>query len=149
MAELIKDFIKFVSEVILILVILSITFSDQGIISNTFNFLVYAEPILIQNYLATTLTAADYAPGDFTSSIQISGSPHIITIRNENGIVSVQVTPRELPTLNTRYARIEKTDIMVSCSIEPVEITLQKDVSKQITVQKRIEDGLCRLEVIA
>src|SRR3990172_1978816 len=118
MSELIKDFIKFVSEVILILVFLALTFSDQGIIANTFNFLVYAEPILIQNHLATALTAADYAPGEFTSSVQISGSPHIITISNEGGVVYVQVTPRELSTLNTKYARVEKIPIMIHCSIE-------------------------------
>ena len=42
MAEITKDFIKFIAEVITLLIIFSVIFSPGGIASTTFNYFVFA-----------------------------------------------------------------------------------------------------------
>ena len=49
MSEITKDFIKFVAEVLILMVVLAVVFGEEGIASNTFYYLMYVEPILLQN----------------------------------------------------------------------------------------------------
>ncbi len=148
MSEITTKFIKFVAEVIVILFIFIVVFSDQGIASNTFNYYAYAEPILLQNQLSTALTVGSYVPGDFEISIDTTGSPHIIKIYSENGKKYVLVTPAQESFLKTKFATIKETPFATTCSIPDQTIEMKQDLTKKVVVKKTIQENDCELEVI-
>jgi hypothetical protein len=146
MTEFIKDFIKFIAEVILIFLLLVTLFGDQGVIANTMSFVNYAEPNLVKDYLATALTVGSYAPGEFFSSARISGNPYEIKLYKENGVnfVFVNVQPS---LLNAKFSQLQPTKFLSSCNIDDVTIKIEKRAAGTITVKNDLTNG-CNLTVI-
>jgi len=146
MVEITKDFIKFVAEVIALLIIFSVVFSPEGIASNTFNYFVFAEPILLQNYIASAMTVGSQVRGEFYSDIKLtSGLPHTVKILFKGGIPYVNVIPVQEAFLKTKFTPIEPVPIITSCSISEQEIKLPKKAGQVLRVEKIFENGKCKL----
>ena len=146
MTEFIKDFIKFIAEIIMIFLLLIALFGDQGVIANTMSFVTYAEPNLVKDYLATALTVASYAPGEFISSAKISGNPYEIKLYKENGVnfVFVNVQPS---MLNAKFSQLQPTKFFSSCKMDEVTIKIDQRVAGTVTVANNLTDQ-CSLMVI-
>lgn len=157
MVEITEDFIRFVAEVIVLLIIFSVIFGEEGIASNTFNYLVFAEPILLQDYLSSALTIGSQAPGEFSSSVKTSGQPHTIEIYRRDGITYVHVIPAQEIYLKTKFVSIDPIPIATNCIIPDQTIKLQKNLIQTITVKKTFEEVCtssgctlsCNLKLIA
>jgi hypothetical protein len=147
MSELMKDFLKFVVEVFLMLIVLATLFSEQGIASNTFNFLTYVEPILLQNWLSSSLTIGSSAPGEFITNTKTTGQLYTIKIFNESGIMYVLVEPPQEFYIKTKFATIEKTPLISKCKIPEQEIKLKKNLIQSIVVQKILTDDGCSMNI--
>jgi len=148
MVEITKDFIKFLAEVIALLIIFSVIFGEEGIASNTYNYFVYVEPILLQDYISSALTIGSQALGNFSSSVKTSGQPHTINIYTENGITYVNVIPAEEVYLKTKFASIDPIPIETNCNIPSQIIRLKENLIQTITVKKTLEEDGCKLTVI-
>lgn len=151
MSELTKDFLKFVMEVVLFIIVLATLFSDQGIASNTFNYMMYVEPILLQNWISSAITVGSSSPGDFTATTKTTGQPYTINLTKENGEYYIWVQPQliigEVPT---KFAQTQKTPIVASCSIPQVSISLKRNIVQTIVVKKVFSaDGSCSMEISA
>ena len=148
MSEITKDFIKFVAEVIVLLVVLAVVFSPEGIASNTFYYLIFIEPILIQNWLTSTLSIGGYSPGEFMASTETTGQAYTIKIYEENGITYAHVIPPQEYYLEAKFAAIKPTAISSNCRIYDQEIKLPKGLKQIITVKKVMNpDGTCGMFV--
>jgi hypothetical protein len=145
MSELIKDFEKFVMEVILFLIVLVTIFSDQGIAVNTFQYLTFVEPILLQNWLSTALTIGSSAPGEFITTTKTTGQPFTIKIFNEDGVMYVLVEPPSEFYIRAKFATIEKTPLISNCSIAEQEIKLKKNLIQSIVVKKTLNENGCSM----
>lgn len=151
MVEITKDFIKFIAQVILLLVIFSVVFDpERGIVANTFNYLIYAEPILLQDHISTAITTASHTPGEFSTSFKTTGIPYIIKIYKEDDkpYVSIDLTLVQQQLLSTRFAVLEPIPILTDCNISDQKITLERNLIQTITVKKTLENG-CKISVIA
>ena len=146
MSEITKDFIKFVAEVFALLIIFSVVFSPEGIATSTFNYFVFAEPILLQNYIASAITVGSQANGDFYSSIKLtSGLPHTIKFFFNNGKPYVSVIPSQEVLSGTTYTDTEPTPIITNCGITKQEIKLPKRADQTLRIEKIVENNNCRL----
>lgn len=145
MSEITKDFIKFVGEAIVLLLIFSVVFSPEGMATSTFNYFVFAEPILLQNYIASAMTIGSQTKGEFSTNIKVtSGAPHTIKIFFQNGISYVSVIPAK-GSSKTEFKPLEPTPIITSCSVKEQEIKLPEKTDQTVGVQKIIENGNCKL----
>jgi len=151
MAEEFKFYIKFVGTLIIFLILFMVFVSDVGIASNTFNYLTYAEPIVLQDFIASALIVGGTAPGEFSSSVKTSGQAHIIEIltNRDNNIIYVSVKPPQESYMKTKFATIDPTPIVTNCIIPDQTIKLQKNLIQTITIKKTSLDGDCKLFVIA
>jgi hypothetical protein len=139
--EFAKDFIKFVVGAVIVLMIFTVVFGDQGVVSNTINFMTYVEPILLQDYISSALTVASYAPGDYTSNVKTSGYQLTIKIYKEDGTAYVSVVPSQENPIKTKFAKIEPTPILVDCSL--LHQTIELKESQTLTVEKKNNE--CRV----
>jgi hypothetical protein len=146
MAVEIKDFIKFIAEVLVILMIFMVVFTPEGIASNTYNFLTYAEPILLQDWLSTAITVGSNSPGEFFTTIKTSGNPYTIKIYTTD-ITYVSVIPSQESYMKTTYASLEPVPVVTNCIINDKEIKLQKNLIQIITVRKIVNDSTCIIYV--
>ena len=149
MSELTKDFLKFVMEVLLLIVVLATLFSEQGIAANTFNYLTFVEPILLQNWLSSALTIGSYAPGELITSTKTTGQPFTIKIFKENEIMYVLVEPPQEFYIKTKFATIDKTPLVSNCSIAEQEIKLKKNLIQSIIVTKTFTEEGCSMSISA
>lgn len=146
MSEITKDFIKFIAEVFALLLIFSVIFSPQGVATNTLNYFVFAEPILLQNYIASAMTIGSQVKGDFYSDIKLtSGLPHTIKIFFQGGIPYISVTPAQEVFMRTTFAKNNPTPIMTTCSVSEGEIKLPAKAGTTVIVEKTIENNNCKL----
>lgn len=149
MAELTKDFLKFVVEVVLIVIVLVVLFSEEGIAANTFSYLTYVEPILLQNWLSTTLTVGSYAPGGFVTNTKTTGQAYTIKIYKENRIMYIVIEPPQEFYLKAKFATIEPTPFVSNCKIPEQEISLKRNVIQSIIVEKIFTDDGCSMNISA
>jgi len=147
MSELTKDFIKFVMEVILILIVLLVLFSEQGIASNTFNYLTFVEPILLQNWLSSAITIGSSAPGEFITSTKTTGQPFTIKIFKEGEIMYILVEPPQEFYIKSKFATIDKTPLVSDCVISEQTIKLKKNLIQSIVVQKILTNDGCTMNI--
>lgn len=145
--EITKDFIKFLAEVIVTLMIFSVVFGEEGIASNTYNYMAYAEHIIMQDYLSTAFTVGSQAPGEFSASIKTSGQPYTIKVYNENGQDYVYVEPKGEVYLRTKYARIEPVPIITDCKVMQTELKISESLIQTLVVRKNIQEGICVLSL--
>lgn len=147
--EITENFIKFVGEVIVLLVIFSVLFGSSGIASNTYNYLSYAEPLMLQNYISAALTAGGQAVGDFSLEIQTTGQPHLIKIYEDanTGIEYIQVIPATRTYLKTDFSDIKPEAIATDCYVYQEDIQLDNKITQTIRVRKTVENGRCILRV--
>jgi len=149
MSEVTKDMIKFVAEVIVLLIIFSVVFSPEGIATNTFNYFVFAEPMLLQNYIASALTVGSQTKGEFSTNIKLtSGLPHTVKIFFKEGIPYVNVIPAEGGMLKTTFGSIDPTPIITSCTIHEQAVKLPKAPAQEIRIKKVFENEKCELTVM-
>lgn len=151
MSELTKDFLKFVMEVILFVIILATLFSDQGMASNTFNYLSFVEPILLQNWIASTIATGSTAPGDFISTSKTTGQPFTIIISVKDGMSYVEVDPPDTAVYTkTKFASIGQTPFVSECKVPDITIKLQKNLIQTVVIKKVLNpDGTCSMEISA
>jgi len=149
MSELTKDFLKFVMEVILIIAVLATLFSEEGIAANTFSYLTFVDPILLQNWLSSALSTGSFAPGEITTSTKTTGQPFTIKIFKEDDVMYVLVEPPQEFYMKTKFGTIEKTPIVSNCTIPEQEIKLKKNLIQSIIVKKVFTEGGCTMEVSA
>jgi len=148
MTEINKDFMKFVVEVIMILIVLAALFGEEGIASNTFYYLLYAEPILLQNWLVSSISVGSYSPGDFIISTQTTGQAYTIKIYKEGPTTFLHVIPPADYNLQAKFATIKPSPLLSNCRIFEQEIKLKKGIKQTITVRKIINaDGKCNVYV--
>ncbi|MFH1474110.1 MAG: hypothetical protein ABIE55_04460 [Candidatus Aenigmatarchaeota archaeon] len=148
MSEITKDFLKFVAEVIVLLVILVTLFGQEGIASNTFYYLMFVEPILLQNWLTSSMSIGSFAPGEFVASTETTGQAYTISVYEEDGVNYVHIIPPGDYYLKAKFATIEPTAFASDCEIYEQEIKLKRGLKQTITV-KKIErsDGTCFLSI--
>ena len=148
MSEITKDFIKFVAEVIVLLLIVVVLFGEEGIASNTFYYLIYVEPILLQNWLASSLSIGSFAPGEFTASTETTGQAYTVMLYEEDGTNYVHVIPPEDYYLKAKFALIEPTAFASNCRIYNQEVKFTRGMRQTVTVKKTISpDGSCLLSI--
>jgi hypothetical protein len=148
MAE-IKDYIKLIAEVIVLLMIFSVVFGEEGIASTTYNYLVFVEPTLLQDFIASSIIAGSQAPGEFSSTFSTTGQPHTIKVFEENGINYVQVIPAEEVYLRTQYYTLDPSPVKTECTVQEKTIELQRDIKGSIIVRKVMDNGSCKIYVEA
>lgn len=150
MAEITKDFIKFVAEVIVLVLVFSVVFSPEGIASNTFNYFVYAEPILLQNYISTAITVGSQVEGNFSSTVKVtSGLTHSIKISSSNGLPYINVVPSSQVFMKTTYSKIDPTLIITNCTVPEQEVMLSTGLAEDVTVEKISTDKGCMVNIVA
>jgi hypothetical protein len=153
MSEVVKDFIKFIAEVIFLLAVFSIIFDpEKGIVSNTFNILNYAEPILLQNYLSSAIRTASYTPGNVSISIRTSGLPYIINMYKENDIMYLLIDMSEVNKnlLKTKFADLTPTTIISDCIISEQKVRFEKGITQTVTMEKiDCLNNPCKIRVCA
>jgi hypothetical protein len=149
MSELMKDFLKFVMEVFLIIAVLVVLFSPEGIASNTFSYLTFVEPILLQNWLSSALTIGSYAPGELITSTKTTGQPFTIKIFKEDNVMYVLVEPPQEFYIKTKFATIDKTPFVSNCTVPEQEIKLKKNLIQSIVVKKVFTSDGCVMDISA
>ncbi|MBU3904565.1 MAG: hypothetical protein KJ906_00240 [Nanoarchaeota archaeon] len=149
MPETTKDIIKLLAEAILVLMIFAILFTQNGIIMGTYDYMQYAEPIILQDSIKVALTTANDAPGYFKIKIESSGKNHKLQIEKdlETDYYYLHIAPSQAAEMKTKFASAEPTELSLACEIEDLDIQLL-DV-KQIWIKKEITDTGCKIEVIA
>jgi len=149
MTILVKDFIKFIAGVIILIMIFTVIFSPEGIASNTFNYLVFVEPILLQDYISTTLAIGSYSSGEFYSSVDSTGQPHTIKIYTVRGVTYVSVEPSQEIYLKTKFASIDPTAVLLNCTVLNQTIKLQEGLISRIIIEKTLNrtSGFCNMMV--
>jgi hypothetical protein len=147
MSELTKDFLKFVMEVILFLVVLVAVFSEDGIASNTFSYLTYVEPMLLQNWISSAMTVGSSSPGEFTTTTRTTGQPFTIKIFNEDGISYVLVQPPAEIYMQAKFATLEKTPFVSDCEFLEQEIKLKKNIIQNIIIEKVLNEEGCSMVI--
>lgn len=142
--EMVKDFLKFVAEVIALLLVFSVVFGQQGMASNTFNYLNFAEPILLQNHIASAISVGSQVPGEFYSNIKTtSGISHTITIFYKETKPYVSVVPPQDAFSRTTFVPTDPTPIITGCKISQQEIKLPEKAAQTVRVEKTVKDGIC------
>ena len=146
--EMTKDFVKFVAEVIALLLIFSVVFGQQGIASTTFNYLNFAEPILLQNYIATAISVGSQAPGEFYTSIKTtSGTSHTIKIFYQETKPYVSVVPPQDSFSKTTFVPTDATPIISDCRISEQEIKIPEKAAQRIMVEKKVQTNGCFISI--
>jgi hypothetical protein len=145
--QITADFLKFVGEVIILIMILSVVFGEEGIASNTYNYISFAEPKLIQDYVSSAFTAGGQAVGDFSVNVKTTGQPHKIDIYYTDGIAYVHVTPATKSYLKTKFAAIDPDPVATDCYVKEKSIQLPDKIIVTIVVRKTFEAGRCVLDV--
>jgi hypothetical protein len=149
MSELLKDFIKFVAEVGLILITLLVIFGEEGIGSNTFYYLAYIEPIVLQNWLVSSLTVGSHSPGDFFITTETTGQPYTIRIFTEDEASYVVIIPPEVSYYRAKFATLDPMPFVSKCEIKDQEIRLKRNIIKEISVRKIFTEQGCEMVVVA
>jgi hypothetical protein len=149
MSELTKDFLKFVMEVILFLVVLVAVFSEDGIASNTFSYLTYVEPYLLQNWISSAMTVGSSSPGEFTTTTKTTGQPFTIKLFNEEGVSYVLVQPPDEIYIQAKFATMEKTPFVSDCDFTEQEIKLKKNIIQSIIIEKVLNEDGCSMMITA
>jgi len=139
----IKDYIKIIGEVIVLLTIFSVVFGEEGIASNTYNYLVFVEPTILQDFITSAINVGSRAPGEFSSTFTSSGQPHTIKIFEDGGIYYVQVIPAEEIYQRTKFHDMDPSPVISDCIIQEKTIELQKDLTASIIVRKKLQDDSC------
>jgi len=151
MSEITKDFIKFFAEMILFVIVVSVAFDpENGIIVKTFNYLSYAEPILLQNHIATAISTASGLDGDFLTTLTTSGYPYVIEIYEQSDGKYVSIKPAENELLRTKFSSLKPTPFSSSCSVPYKKVSLKKDIITNIKIKKIItneNNGDCEIMV--
>jgi uncharacterized protein YxjI len=144
--ELTKDFIILIATLIVVLTILSVIFSEKGVLSSVFAFKTYAEPLTLLDHLSATITTASSCPGECSISFKTSGMPYIIEIYKEDGkyYASIDFKLVEQKT-NVKFEGIEPKPLISDCVILEQELFLIEGIIQDITVKKTIEDGSCKI----
>jgi hypothetical protein len=146
MAEIVKDFVKFIAEVVALLIIFSVLFGPKGMASNTFNYFTFAEPILIQNYISSAMSIASELPGEYTSVVKLTtDEPHTIRVFFQGGVPYVNVIPAIESFIKTDYATINPTPITTDCTVKEMTVTLPKKSAQKLTVEKYFVGDKCIL----
>jgi len=141
-----ENFIRFVAGVIVILILFLAIFTPEGIATNTYNYLTFIEPILLQDWLSTAVTVGSHVPGEFIASIKTSGNPHTIKIYTTN-VTYVKVVPPQETYLKTKFATTEPAPVITNCEVPQIEIKLKQNIVQTIYVKKYMEDGKCIIAV--
>ncbi len=144
MTEITKDFIKFIAEVIILLIIFSVIFGEEGIAQNTYNYMIFAEPMLLQNYIYTAVEIASEMPGNFESEIRTSGEPYIIKIYYTD-VPYIEVLPPEEKYLKTEFAKIEPTALLTNCIVHKNTIKLKEGLVQNIEIKKIQKENTCEI----
>jgi hypothetical protein len=144
MSELPKDFLKFVSEVILLLIILIALFGGSGMFSNTISYTDYAEPIRLQSVVAKYITVGSYMPGEFTATLNVNKNI-VFKFTKEEDINYLNIDP-EKSTLKTDFVGIKKIPIPTICTIEPETFTIE-ETPATITVSKTETQDGCKVVI--
>ena len=146
--EITKDFIKFVAEVVALLVIFSVSLGEQGIISNTFNYMNFAEPIMLQNYISSSISAGSQTPGDYYSNVKTSSNlPHEVKLFYKDGKPYVNVIASS-GFSRTNFVPNDPTPIITDCKVKEMDITLPEKAGQDVMVSKYTDsDGACTFYV--
>jgi len=110
MAAIPAVYLKLIGELILFVVILWATFSPEGIMSNTAVYINSIEPCLIQNWMVTGISVADWAPGEFGTTYKTLGSPHTIKLHNIG----------TSPALTVKQASGIQMDVKFNCLVSDI-----------------------------
>jgi len=143
MSEIPKNFIKFISEVVLVLVILITVFGGNGVLSNTASHISFLEPILLQNAMAKDITVASYLPGDFKVTLEAKDK-HKIEFTKEQDIYLLNIIPAQESMIKTDYVKIEKIPLLTKCTITPETI---EETGTIITIHKFIDNKGCEIVI--
>jgi hypothetical protein len=152
MTKLTADFIKFIAETILLLAVYATVFDPaNGIITNSYFYLSYAEPITLLNHISTAMTTAGYIPGEFTTSFKTSGIPYIINIyeEDENTYAALDLSIVEEEFINTKFGEIKPVPVVSDCQIREQKIILEEGLEQKVTIKKTIVGDTCEVFVDA
>lgn len=154
-AVVLSDFIKYVGELMVVLLFLWAMFGpDEGIGNNIVTYLSYAEPEYLQEYISTILTASSYSPGDVEVDIKATGTPHKIKIysegqKKESYFITVEPNTTTLLKGKVEFSKPESPMpfLIGSCSLEsdPLEFQLKKQEADQ-TLKVKKEN--CKISVV-
>jgi len=143
MSENTKDFIKFVSEVMIFLTIVATIFSAESIASDTFNYMIFAEPIMLQNYIATTSVFASVAPGNFSSTVKTTGEAYTIEFSKSDEVNYVNVAPPR--KLFTKFSALNPLPFITNCTVNYKTLKLKSKLNNFITIRKIATTDSCNL----
>lgn len=147
MTEITKDLIKFMVEVIILLLVFSIVFDpERGIVSGVFNYIAYAEPILLQNYISSSIVAASDVEGEFITEVITSGYPYIVEIYTTDKTY-ISVKPIEEELLSTKFYNLQPTPSISKCYIPNEKIKIKEGVRSKLYIIKKEDDEGCKIYI--
>ncbi|MDD5416909.1 MAG: hypothetical protein PHU12_02950 [Candidatus Aenigmarchaeota archaeon] len=149
MSETVKDIMKLIAEIGLLLFLLYVLFGGNGIAKLTMDFSEIAEPLTIQNEISRTVTIASYTPGEYTRAIYTNGKEHTIEITQDEYAYYVNIFPDKEGVVKTEYKNLKKIPMFSDCIIEPLSplnIQLQEDATR-ITITKTMEEDGCKIVI--
>ena len=147
MSKVTKEIIKFTAEVIILLLVLAVVFDpENGILIYTFNYLTYAEPLLLQHYIASLISTASNTEGEYFSTVKITGNPYELDFYKSGpyeAYVGINTAPVQQYLIKTNWEKLDPLPVMTKCSFAQQYVKLQKTLSQVLYVQKKIENGNC------
>jgi hypothetical protein len=129
-----------------ILLVLTVAVDPQkGILADSYNYVTYSEPYLLQSYLAETISAASNTPGEFTSVVRTTGQPYDLEFSKvgDVGYVSIGMSKVNEYLPNVKFDEIDPMSVLTKCSFGTTTLQLQKQLSQIIFVQKKEEGNDC------
>ena len=147
MAAIPAIYLKLIGELILFVVILWATFSPEGIMSNMSVYVNSIEPCLIQNWVVTGVSVANWAPGEFGTSYKTLGSPHTIKLDTSAGWPALTVRAAT-QSIDTKYQCLSPKLVLPSgpCGVSPANIKL-KSSKQTLAINKYVESNGCRVNL--
>ena len=143
-------YVKIIGQLLLSLLILYVAFGDEGVVSNTALYFSQLEPIMMQNFLVSSLTVGAEAPGVFSSAFETSGSPHKIIVTTEDDIKYLKVEPAKSVALKAKYKEHKRAELSLGNCILEDKIILLATKAQTVTVSKIISStGKCLLDMDA
>lgn len=143
-------YIKIIGQLILSMLIIYIAFGDEGIVSNTTVYISRLEPIIMQNFLVSSLVVGAETPGYFSSSFETSGDPHKILVSAEDEIKYLKVEPAKSISFNTKFKDHTRAELSIGNCIISNEYIQLKPVKQTVTVSKMVNaNGECVLDIQA
>ncbi len=144
MAELVKDFIKLMSVLIVILMIISVILDPKGILASVFSLKSYAEPLTLLDHLSAAIETASYTPGETTISFKTSGLPYIIEIFKKDGKYYASIdTSLVEQGANVQFQAIEPKILISDCEITEQKLVLREGLIQDIVIRKTMEGTNC------